>query len=87
MKAITEEQLEQVIEEYEYLIQMLKSYMVANGLVWADSIDDALTTLKNLPTLEFHHIKEHTAGFTSTQQRNVWEQQMKKIMENTGEDG
>ena len=81
MKVIDDEQLEQVIEEYEYLIQMLKSYMVSHGLVWADSIDDALTTLKSLPTLEFHYIKEHAAGFTSTQQRNVWEQQMKKIME------
>ena len=81
MKAITEEQLEQVIEEYEYLIQMIKGHMVSTGLVWADSIDDALATLKSLPTLEFRCIEEHAAGFTSTQQRNVWEQQMKKIME------
>ena len=81
MKAITTEQLEQVIEavnEYAAIAAINLDDDRCNRLT------KALTTLRDLPELKFHYIKDHPAGFTSTQQRHIWEKQMEKMKEKKG---
>ena len=82
-RAITEEQLEQVINAIECNNPHI-FMSTSNAEEAKRNLMIALTTLRDLPELKFHYIKDHPAGFTSTQQRYIWEKQMEKMKEKKG---